>query len=832
MFFRNIYISRKNYVNYLLEWDYEKNDLYPNLNNYNVIVSSSAVKEGPFQVVAILPASTFYYEHQLPKQKWITLYYKLEIQNIIENKITDARIETQTYHLDPLVKRVREKYHIYLTRALKNSCKFFKRKKVGQHCKDCWDDVKGKSTKDYCPTCFGTTFGDNSVLGLENLGVDNFLKINADNQLEFYKKDLKYLTYPGFSFEEDYGVKVNDELRIESLNGDPLFAFRILGTTKDSLILNYNNENFYNFLDNCQFSIYRMKEMNYALKADTKIVYFDGEYKLYNENIIFSKPISSVTLLDSLDTVLGTYSCVKGEDYLQISATEGELKKFDKIQLNAGDDSILDFIEINGLFCFDINEKTYYNPKYPLNTNFRLYVTYNYDGENWFKINNKQTKISEREDSHWSLALFSIIAENDNVYTLTLETLSDYETVLTTDLYTHQLMLDRFARQYLTLDSYEAQYASSQQTYTLRYLSKDFSFKIPDYEIIPNTFSADGLNLINLHTGKVYKPNQDFYYDSVTKTLSNFSVPFGVYELAFIILTKDIKIGSFFIPLNPVLENGKIISVDGWIYKNDALAGQNVVDKVLSISGQDFFAQLKVISQNESKIILEPGNYDPNVLFSSLTDNSSFSIEDKNTGGYYNEYNGYYSVASPTNKNLQLTLMGVNNEFELMILTEFYPNLEVGDLFYEPYNNRFFEIIRVEAKIFKKQQVWQVIGLKEKDSREQILLQVLNERQPSNEFLVQRVASSSKPINPIINALTGGSGSGPIFNGVRSQIVKVDTESGSIQLNKPPVVDSEIIFLNGLWLNKGEDHDYIIVNDQIIFNTPILPDDVITVMYR
>ena len=69
--------------------------------------------------------------------------------------------------------------------------------------------------------------------------------------------------------------------------------------------------------------------------------------------------------------------------------------------------------------------------------------------------------------------------------------------------------------------------------------------------------------------------------------------------------------------------------------------------------------------------------------------------------------------------------MGVNNEFELMVLTEFYPNLEVGDLFYEPYNNRFFEIIRVEAKIFKKQQVWQVLGLKEASARDNTNMQKL-----------------------------------------------------------------------------------------------------------
>lgn len=131
------------------------------LTEYQFDVLRSDASNGDFELIAI-NVRDFQcedYSANLANQE-LQYYYKIRVTD----KVTDETVEsdvasTMTYSENEYVTYLRHINKIYLEDIINSpKVKYLKKKKFGQYCSECYDDVREKPRKQNCTCCYGTKF--------------------------------------------------------------------------------------------------------------------------------------------------------------------------------------------------------------------------------------------------------------------------------------------------------------------------------------------------------------------------------------------------------------------------------------------------------------------------------------------------------------------------------------------------------------------------------------------------------------------------------------------------------------------------------------------------
>jgi hypothetical protein len=277
---------------------------------------------------------------------------------------------------------------------------------------------------------------------------------------------------------------------------------------------------------------------------------------------------------------------------------------------------------------------------------------------------------------------------------------------------------------------------------TTRITNENTKIQLPHKNIVKTGFSKSGVLMIDIQNGinyhgpeynaetEEYGDIYDFYVNPDTGEIDTLDLPLGIYEISYIYETKGMKFTSLFAPINPVFKRSRIIDVDGWLLIHPIFKKSILSDNlVLAVKGEGYYTELPINRITESGFVyLDKNNIDHNSFYNSLTEETVLSIDYPKTGGYYNKINTFINVMSSTIKQSYLEEKGKSSPLDLIFLTQFYPTIEPEDIIFEPASQRFFRVISVDPKMFRRQITVQSVNVKELGSNEQINLTELLDR--------------------------------------------------------------------------------------------------------
>lgn len=131
------------------------------LTDYQFDILRSDASNGDFELIAI-NVQDFQFEDysvNLANQQ-LEYYYKIRVVDKDTDEILESDIaSTVNYSENEYVNYLRYVNKIYLEDVINNpKVKYLKKKKFGQYCSECYDDVREKPRKQNCKCCYGTKF--------------------------------------------------------------------------------------------------------------------------------------------------------------------------------------------------------------------------------------------------------------------------------------------------------------------------------------------------------------------------------------------------------------------------------------------------------------------------------------------------------------------------------------------------------------------------------------------------------------------------------------------------------------------------------------------------
>lgn len=137
-------------------------------------VYSSASELGPWRKVTIEPTAEYFYKDKLEPElsKFSNTFYKVECILPSGQRITSKPItwdNKQSTWVNTRAKEIQRRESILLRKFVGVKTLFFRRKRFGKRCPNCWDPISNSITKDKCQVCLGTGFEGGYFGGYETL---------------------------------------------------------------------------------------------------------------------------------------------------------------------------------------------------------------------------------------------------------------------------------------------------------------------------------------------------------------------------------------------------------------------------------------------------------------------------------------------------------------------------------------------------------------------------------------------------------------------------------------------------------------------------------------
>lgn len=155
----NINVSSK-YSNQFLAVEFEINNTMEDLSSYQFDILRSEATNGDFEVVAIDVKDFLFKDYSVNLlNPVIEYYYKIRIIDKLTNEVSESDVKKlKTKSEDNYVVYFNHLNNIYLEQVIADDkLKLLKKKRFGEYC-ECYDDVREKSRKPNCPSCYGTKF--------------------------------------------------------------------------------------------------------------------------------------------------------------------------------------------------------------------------------------------------------------------------------------------------------------------------------------------------------------------------------------------------------------------------------------------------------------------------------------------------------------------------------------------------------------------------------------------------------------------------------------------------------------------------------------------------
>ena len=726
----NLKIRPTGYPNIKLTWDYNA-DYVDNSNNYLVKIGFSENDLGPFQPLVELPFNTVEYIFKQSNTKYLEfVFFELSIYNTftkkIEHIITAGVDKPESLYVDKL----ESKYRLLLKKRIGNEVLFFKRKKAGYHCRECWDPVNARVLKDECETCFETGYGNNSVVGLESLHLDGILKTNTEGYLEFYKKDYTFNFYKlgedAIETESPAGIKTGDIFQIKNTAEEIIYSKPIIEPTHNGFIINEKSGIQFENLENLKFNVFKYEDTSIDnLKIDFKIIRLTET----TAKVFFINNFDKATTLKINNTLFTITERVS--DSFIITGNDLDLFKTYNNFLILNDDLVLENIVPDAIFYIDSTLTGILNLKAPLNlpTDSHFLITYYYDGQTRFKINGFQKILGENTTPGKTPSLWSLKNSSANTYELKLETLSNYENlfktpeILFTTVFEHYFL----SNLYLNIKTLNIRKALQQIEV---YLKPNTTFFLPHTNILKDYFRGCGVLAINLLTGKTYRgqlwvdgwqtadTEYDFYVNPETGEFNTMQLPQATYEIKYVYAVENIKFNTVF-----------NYSKDGCSFVSSKLKGIDLPNKMILSGGLNKNYKVYEIEKQHlnGKLLLKSTTQDLD-FFNSISPSTKFSIDYPASGGYYTAEKSYINYMTDTPRLDIPTDIGVMHIEKKSAIITMDIQLNTGDLVYDVLAAKFYSVSDISENSFKGRGTFQKLDLTLLPFNKQTLLTKLLER--------------------------------------------------------------------------------------------------------
>lgn len=737
MKFKSVEIEKGNYNKVILSWIYQP--ILLEETNFIIRISHSGVKEGPWQVVKELAYNVVQYEHDLLMKRWQWTYFKIEIVDD-QGNVDDFRIVELPEFKDVTTNAIRKKYDLYLRKRIKNPIKVFKKKKVGNKCRECWDPLQDVQVKSDCSTCFGTGIGNDNYYGFSNLLIDGWLKKNQKGQLQFFKRDMTFKEYPGIGNYDDFGVKVGDDFIISNQDDEIQLTLTIEDIKENSLYLNYD-ETVYNYLENAKFSV-RGLELKDKFELEHKMLQSEDQagFYFYIKNLDLTSLDFDTIKFENADV---TYPVQNLGDFIFIesSSVSADLSFTLLKTIDYGVDAfeVVAHFELEKYLYSDF-EKTYlFGESVSIEQigKKKIIIEYNYDGVTDVIFEGKRYIISNSTGPHRAIAGFTLINAGDqdgvSYAELSLVGLKDY-IIEEDNPFTYNFIMNRVFKGFIFYKAFD--YVDRYALFSANKILKPHTqYFLPPQEILGDTFSGCGILLIDVIAGKNYygeryDPTPQADHFTVDEDLTWFNtrdLPASRYELNFIYNVKNIEFSSYFIPKDYDIYNGDIRAVE-WIFKHPLFEGKSLMGQTLSVDDKDMYREL-IITEMDSengKVTLE-SQFDSNFFYDALTEGARFNIVESHTGGYYQAIDSWINYLGQLEKKEILQSLGISTDNYQTSLTYFYPRLEPDDLIFDVKTKIFYNVMSVQTPYLRRSELSQRSILVEAGPTEQnTLFSLLN----------------------------------------------------------------------------------------------------------
>ncbi len=137
-------------------------DTTENLADYVFDIYRSQSPEGPFEIVAQDLSSFEYIDNTVNLYKTsVKYYYKVKVKNIVtlEEQFSDIIGQLLSHNPDNIANTVIHEYNVYLDNVVDNpEYIVLIKKRFGQKCNVCWDDVRMQPRTTDCLSCYGTGY--------------------------------------------------------------------------------------------------------------------------------------------------------------------------------------------------------------------------------------------------------------------------------------------------------------------------------------------------------------------------------------------------------------------------------------------------------------------------------------------------------------------------------------------------------------------------------------------------------------------------------------------------------------------------------------------------
>ncbi len=98
----------------------------------------------------------FYYDMVPVSDRFVNFYYKIVAKDDISQVESEPTLLPFPPH--PIAKSVVKMERHYLEKFIKRRANYYIRKRYGERCIYCWDEIKMRTVKENCENCYGTGF--------------------------------------------------------------------------------------------------------------------------------------------------------------------------------------------------------------------------------------------------------------------------------------------------------------------------------------------------------------------------------------------------------------------------------------------------------------------------------------------------------------------------------------------------------------------------------------------------------------------------------------------------------------------------------------------------
>ncbi len=146
---------------FAISWDYEP--MIESLSDYEITIEKSEAPHDGYDFLAKAnPRERYFIDSDVAIFKfWKNYYVRLKIKNLVNSEVAYSSFATVEHppNLEAIELIRRTKLSLENARYGNGVlCSVYIRKESGQRCRECFDEIKRRSTKSNCINCFGTSY--------------------------------------------------------------------------------------------------------------------------------------------------------------------------------------------------------------------------------------------------------------------------------------------------------------------------------------------------------------------------------------------------------------------------------------------------------------------------------------------------------------------------------------------------------------------------------------------------------------------------------------------------------------------------------------------------